>query len=47
MTQTNTISVTIAPADRAAWRRPVLEVLSADKTAFGGTTGGDGLNPNS
>ncbi|MGV0759911.1 hypothetical protein V6768_11415 [Tistrella mobilis] len=46
MTLTNIIPVTTAPADRAAWLRPVLEVLSADKTAFGGTTGDDGYAPN-
>ena len=25
-----------------AWHRPVLEVLPADETAFGGSSGGDG-----
>lgn len=34
--QTNTMPTMNAPADRVAWGRPVLDLLSVDETAIGG-----------
>ncbi|WP_449222106.1 hypothetical protein [Tistrella mobilis] len=43
--QMNAKPATSAPAERAAWSRPVLEVMSVDETAAGTIGAPDGSDP--